>query len=238
MASNDAEPIHRVRVDGLWIDETVVTNEQFAKFVAATGYVTIAERTPTKEECFAAGIRIGADQRMMCADGLANVGDLLVAFTQMACAVARSVMHRDLSLRRLLQFSGQGLEGRKHVGEIGIAARLRAWNLERVQHRGFGRHIDIGHIRVPHRLAVAEVADRSARLDYVRDHVELGMLLEERRAVGIWSRRIELAEIPAERDQLRVGERLAVEDEDKALAPCALDRGDIAGRDGSREIDP
>ena len=32
------------------MDETVVTNEQFAKFVAATGYVTIAERTPTKEE--------------------------------------------------------------------------------------------------------------------------------------------------------------------------------------------
>jgi len=50
MPSNDAEPIHRVRGDGFWMDETVVTNEQFAKFVAATGYVTIAERTPTKEE--------------------------------------------------------------------------------------------------------------------------------------------------------------------------------------------
>ncbi len=31
--SNDAEPIHRVRVDGFWMDQTVVTNEQFAKFV-------------------------------------------------------------------------------------------------------------------------------------------------------------------------------------------------------------
>jgi formylglycine-generating enzyme len=50
MPSNDAEPIHRVRVDGFWMDKTVVTNEQFAKFVDATGYVTIAERTPTKEE--------------------------------------------------------------------------------------------------------------------------------------------------------------------------------------------
>jgi formylglycine-generating enzyme len=50
MPSNDAEPIHRVRVDGFWMDKTVVTNEQFAKFVEATGYVTIAERTPTKEE--------------------------------------------------------------------------------------------------------------------------------------------------------------------------------------------
>src|SRR2546423_14899954 len=49
MASNDAEPIHRVRVDGFFMDKTAVTNEQFEKFVKATGYVTIAERTPTKE---------------------------------------------------------------------------------------------------------------------------------------------------------------------------------------------
>jgi len=50
MASNDAGPIHRVRVDGFWIDATPVTNKQFEKFVKATGYVTIAERTPTQEE--------------------------------------------------------------------------------------------------------------------------------------------------------------------------------------------
>ena len=50
MASNDADPIHRVRVDGFWMDATAVTNEQFEQFVKATGYVTIAERTPTKEE--------------------------------------------------------------------------------------------------------------------------------------------------------------------------------------------
>jgi len=50
MASNDTEPVHRVRVDGFWMDVTPVTNEQFEKFVEATGYVTIAERAPTKEE--------------------------------------------------------------------------------------------------------------------------------------------------------------------------------------------
>lgn len=50
MPSNDAEPIHRVRVDGFWMDKTTVTNAQFEKFVKATGYITIAERTPTKEE--------------------------------------------------------------------------------------------------------------------------------------------------------------------------------------------
>ena len=49
-AVNDAEPIHQVYVDGFWMDRTDVTNEEFARFVEATGYVTIAERTPTKEE--------------------------------------------------------------------------------------------------------------------------------------------------------------------------------------------
>jgi formylglycine-generating enzyme len=37
-------PAHRVHVDGFWIDRYEVTNEQFAAFVAATGYVTVAEQ--------------------------------------------------------------------------------------------------------------------------------------------------------------------------------------------------
>jgi sulfatase modifying factor 1 len=46
----DARPIHRVRVDGFWMDESEVTNEQFTAFVKATGYKTVAEQRPTKEE--------------------------------------------------------------------------------------------------------------------------------------------------------------------------------------------
>jgi sulfatase modifying factor 1 len=46
----DAKPIHRVYVDGFWMDQNDVTNDEFAKFVAATGFKTIAEITPTKEE--------------------------------------------------------------------------------------------------------------------------------------------------------------------------------------------
>jgi formylglycine-generating enzyme len=46
----DALPIHRVYVDGFWMDATVVTNAEFEKFVSATGYATIAERAPTREE--------------------------------------------------------------------------------------------------------------------------------------------------------------------------------------------
>ena len=48
--TRDAQPIHRVYVDGFYMDATEVTNRQFAEFVEATGYVTIAERTPTQEE--------------------------------------------------------------------------------------------------------------------------------------------------------------------------------------------
>lgn len=47
---SDARPIHRVSVDGFWMDPTEVTNAQFAAFVKATGYVTVAEQKPTAEE--------------------------------------------------------------------------------------------------------------------------------------------------------------------------------------------
>jgi formylglycine-generating enzyme required for sulfatase activity len=46
----DARPVHRVRVKGFFMDEHEVTNAQFAEFVKATGYKTVAERTPTREE--------------------------------------------------------------------------------------------------------------------------------------------------------------------------------------------
>jgi formylglycine-generating enzyme required for sulfatase activity len=46
----DARPVHRVRVDGFWIDRTEVTNRQFDRFVRATGYVTVAERFPDPKQ--------------------------------------------------------------------------------------------------------------------------------------------------------------------------------------------
>ena len=42
-------PEHEVEVGGFWMDETEVTNAQFAEFVKATGYVTVAEQKPTLE---------------------------------------------------------------------------------------------------------------------------------------------------------------------------------------------
>ena len=46
----DAQPVHRVHVDGFFLDKTEVTNEQFERFVQATGYVTVAERIPSPED--------------------------------------------------------------------------------------------------------------------------------------------------------------------------------------------
>lgn len=43
-------PSHRVRVDGFWIDATTVTNADFAAFVSATGYLTLAERPARAED--------------------------------------------------------------------------------------------------------------------------------------------------------------------------------------------
>jgi formylglycine-generating enzyme required for sulfatase activity len=39
-------PVHRVTVDGFWMDRTPVTNRQFKAFVRATGHITFAEIPP------------------------------------------------------------------------------------------------------------------------------------------------------------------------------------------------
>lgn len=49
-ATVDSRPIHRVYVDGFFMDKTDVTNSEFEKFVKATGYVTIAERKPRAQD--------------------------------------------------------------------------------------------------------------------------------------------------------------------------------------------
>jgi formylglycine-generating enzyme required for sulfatase activity len=50
MGSNDhyreEAPVHRISVSGFWIDRHQVTNERFSRFVAETGFLTVAERPP------------------------------------------------------------------------------------------------------------------------------------------------------------------------------------------------
>ena len=49
-AMQDARPVHRVSVDGFFMDATEVTNREFERFVRATGYITVAERVPRAED--------------------------------------------------------------------------------------------------------------------------------------------------------------------------------------------
>ena len=46
----EERPAHEVTVDGFWIDKYPVTNERFARFVAATRHVTFAEIPPRAED--------------------------------------------------------------------------------------------------------------------------------------------------------------------------------------------
>lgn len=46
----DEQPAHFVTVDGFWMDETEVTNRQFEEFTKETGYVTVAEKVPRRED--------------------------------------------------------------------------------------------------------------------------------------------------------------------------------------------
>ncbi|HYV35538.1 MAG TPA: formylglycine-generating enzyme family protein [Gemmataceae bacterium] len=46
----DAQPVHKIYVDGFWMDKTEVTNAEFRRFVEETKYVTVAEKTPSLAE--------------------------------------------------------------------------------------------------------------------------------------------------------------------------------------------
>ncbi|MFC0388457.1 formylglycine-generating enzyme family protein [Muricoccus vinaceus] len=52
-------PVHRVRVDGFWMDRSPVTNREFSAFVRATGYRSVAETAPDP------ALYPGADPRML-----------------------------------------------------------------------------------------------------------------------------------------------------------------------------
>ena len=42
----EESPAHKETVAGFWMDQYLVTNADFARFVDATHYVTVAERLP------------------------------------------------------------------------------------------------------------------------------------------------------------------------------------------------
>lgn len=50
MAWEEEKPAHQAKVHGFWMDKTEVTNAEFARFVAATHYITDAEKAPKLED--------------------------------------------------------------------------------------------------------------------------------------------------------------------------------------------
>ncbi len=64
-APDDQRPLHRVRLDTFWIDQTLVTNRQFAEFVTATGHITSAEQRGTS---LAFDTRVGGWREIAQAD--------------------------------------------------------------------------------------------------------------------------------------------------------------------------
>ena len=60
---DDERPAHRVYLDSFWIDRYEVTNERFARFVAATGYQTEAEKRGWGWVSFSSHHNTGGEQR-------------------------------------------------------------------------------------------------------------------------------------------------------------------------------
>src|SRR6516162_8436860 len=172
----------------------------------------ISIRPPAEKQRLASGFRIGANQRMVRARGLPNVGDFLVALAQHTRAVTRSVVHRGFTLDGLLHVRRQGLISLKHIREIGVTARFRRRHLQRMQNRRLWRQVDVSHVGMPDRFAVTEIAYRLAVLDYVGDDVEFRVRLVECFAVRVWPGRIELSEALAEGNELWIRQTLPMED--------------------------
>ena len=61
----EESPAHYVAVGDFWIDRVPVTNLEFARFVAATGYVTVAERWPRPQDYPAAWAKVTRDFRVL-----------------------------------------------------------------------------------------------------------------------------------------------------------------------------
>ena len=106
---------------------------------------------------------------------------------------------------------------RVHAAERRVASGGRYF--ERVEHARLGRHVEIRHVGVPDRFAVAEAADRLAVHLDVGDDVDLRQALDEA-AAGLLDRRpVEIAEAAAEGDQLLVAQRLAADQHHRMLVP-------------------
>ena len=94
---------------------------------------------------------------------VARIGDVLVAFAHHAGAVVGRVVHGLAALDALPSGPRAASRTRAYMlRPVRVAAGWR--DLERVQDRRHRRALDVGHVGMPDRLAVAQAADRHAVL--------------------------------------------------------------------------
>ena len=119
------------------------------------------------------------------------------AFAQVAARIVGAVMLDAPAFDPAPQVGRQCLAGRLHAAEPGVAAAFR--DLQRIEHGGVGRRVEIAHVGVPDRLAGAQRADRIALgVEHVGHDVDVGIAGRADAAALLVGRRVELAEAPAE----------------------------------------
>jgi hypothetical protein len=196
--------------------------------------VDIGVAAAAEIDAFAAGLGMGADQRVQGAGGGTRIVGRGHPGTRIAAAVAGAVMLDPEPGKLPFQRGRQNLVGAIHVEEAGVAAGRRYF--ERVKHARLGRMLPVGHIGVPHQRGIAETADRDAVIDHVGDDIDLRVAVDETPAVLLDRRRIEGAEAAIEGEQI-VAEALAAKQEHQVIEPGAMDRGE-AGLVEFAQIDP
>ncbi len=140
--TRDALPIHRVYVDGFWMDATEVTNEQFEKFVKATGYVTVAE---TEADEGRVPHRAAGESRRrfdgLHADAAAGAAEQLFPMVELRARRELASSHRagqrpqgprEISgganrLRRRGGLREVGGQAAAHGGGVGVRRARRCW---------------------------------------------------------------------------------------------------------------
>jgi hypothetical protein len=92
-----------------------------------------------------------------------------------------------------------------------------------VEHARLGRHVEIRHVRVPYRFAVAQAADRFAVHLDVGDDPDLRQALDNIAASILDRRPVEITQPATKCYQLLIAQRLAGEKQHRVVVPSLHD---------------